>query len=66
VPFRDDLAIDLVPLGACPGAQVKPKVRIGPEHTDGVAWREPSQLAVDEKVAAAIETEAVKVDSRRR
>jgi hypothetical protein len=66
VTLRDDLAIDVVPLGACPRAQVKPKVRIRPDDVDGLAWCEPSQLAVDEEVATAIEAEAVKVDNRRR
>jgi hypothetical protein len=55
-----------MPLRSTPRTQVQTKVWVGSQHADRVTGREPSQGTVDEKMTAPIETEPVKVDSRRR
>ncbi|MDT5016977.1 MAG: hypothetical protein QOD39_3137, partial [Mycobacterium sp.] len=64
--LRDDITVNSMPLRSTPRTQVQTKVWVGSQHADRVTGREPSQGTVDEKMTAPIETEPVKVDSRRR
>ncbi len=51
---------------AGPSAQVQPEVRVATYDPDSLAGLAGTKDAVDEQVAASVEAEPVKVDSRRR
>jgi hypothetical protein len=60
------VAVNVVSVGSPPRAEVESKVRIRSSDANGVTGLKSSKGAVDQKVPASVEAEAVKVDSRRR